>query len=207
MDELFSKRLTELINSSSHTLDDIAEAIGKKAATVSRYASGEIKGVKRSTIISLANFFGVSPAWLAGLSNEKYSDNKITRIPVLSKIDISNILTQENIIDYISIRTNNNWSDTDTYFAIETTEDNMLPLLGKGDLAVIRVQDDVENGQTALIFIKSKNMYSIRKIIKTSTAIELHSMNPYYPIEKVSSIDDIKIIGRVVKADVESAFE
>ncbi len=207
MDELFSKRLTELINSSSHTLDDIAEAIGKRAATVSRYASGEIKGVKRSTIISLANFFGVSPAWLAGLSNEKYSDNKITRIPVLSKIDISNILTQENIIDYISIRTNNNWSDTDTYFAIETTEDNMLPLLGKGDLAVIRVQDDVENGQTAIIFIKNKNMYSIRKIIKTSTAIELHSMNPYYPIEKVSSIDDIKIIGRVVKADVESAFE
>ena len=192
MDELFSKRLTELINSSSHTLDDIAEAIGKRAATVSRYASGEIKGVKRSTIISLANFFGVSPAWLAGLSNEKYSDNKITRIPVLSKIDNSNILTQENIIDYISIR---------------TTEDNMLPLLGKGDLAIIRVQDDVENGQTALIFIKSKNMYSIRKIIKTSNAIELHSMNPYYPIEKVSSINDIKIMGRVVKADVESAFE
>ncbi len=31
MDELFSKRLTELINSSSHTLDDIAEAIGKRA--------------------------------------------------------------------------------------------------------------------------------------------------------------------------------
>lgn len=106
MDELFSIRLTELINNSNHTLDDIAEAAGKKAATISRYASGEIKGVKRSTIISLANFFGVSPAWLAGLSDEKYNNNKITKIPVLSKINNSNILTQENIIDYISIRTN-----------------------------------------------------------------------------------------------------
>lgn len=207
MDELFSIRLTELINNSNHTLDDIAEAAGKKAATISRYASGEIKGVKRSTIISLANFFGVSPAWLAGLSNEKYNDNKITRIPVLNKIDSSNILTQENIIDYISIRTNNNWSDTDTYFAIEATEDNMLPLLGKGDLAVIHIQDDVDNGQTAMIFIKSKKVYSIRKVIKTPSCIELHSMNPYYPIEKVSNIDDIQIIGRVIKADVESAFE
>ena len=83
----------------------------------------------------------------------------------------------------------------------------MLPLLGKGDLAVIHIQDDVENGQTAIIFIKSKNMYSIRKIIKTSSTIELHSMNPYYPIEKVSNFDDIQIIGRVIKADVESAFE
>lgn len=207
MDELFSIRLTELINNSNHTLDDIAEAAGKKAATISRYASGEIKGVKRSTIISLANFFGVSPAWLAGLSNEKYSDNKITRIPVLNKIDSSNILTQENIIDYISIRTNNNWSDTDNYFAIEATEDNMLPLLGKGDLAVIHIQNDVDNGQTAMIFIKSKKVYSIRKVIKTPSCIELHSMNPYYPIEKVSNIDDIQIIGRVIKADVESAFE
>lgn len=207
MDELFSIRLTELINNSNHTLDDIAEAAGKKAATISRYASGEIKGVKRSTIISLANFFGVSPAWLAGLSNEKYNDNKITRIPVLNKIDSSNILTQENIIDYISIRTNNNWSDTDTYFAIEATEDNMLPLLGKGDLAVIHIQDDVDNGQTAMIFIKSKKVYSIRKVIKTPSCIELHSMNPYYPIEKVFNIDDIQIIGRVIKADVESAFE
>ena len=81
--------------------------------------------------MTMANFFGVSPAWLAGLSNEKYNDNKISRIPVLSKIDISNILAQENIVDYISIRTNNNWSNIDEYFAIEATEDNMLPLLRK----------------------------------------------------------------------------
>lgn len=207
MDELFSKRLTELINNSNHTLDDIANAIGKRAATVSRYASGEIKGVKRSTIISLANFFGVSPAWLAGLSNEKYNNNKITRIPVLNKIDMSNILSQENIIDYISIKTNNNWSDNANYFAIEITEDNMLPLLGKGDLAVITIQNDVESGQTAIIFIKEKNIFSIRKVIKTPVGIELHSMNPYYPIEKFSDTNDIIIIGRVVKADVESAFE
>lgn len=131
MDELFAIRLTELLKNSNHTLDDIAEATGKKAATISRYASGEIKGVKRSTIMTMANFFGVSPAWLAGLSNEKYNDNKISRIPVLSKIDISNILAQENIVDYISIRTNNNWSNIDEYFAIEATEDNMLPLLRK----------------------------------------------------------------------------
>ncbi len=207
MDELFSIRLTELINNSNHTLDDIAEAAGKKAATISRYASGEIKGVKRSTIISLANFFGVSPAWLAGLSNEKYNNNKITKIPVLSKINNSNILTQENIIDYISIRTNNNWSDTNNYFAIEATEDNMLPLLGKGDLAIIHIQNDVDSGQTAIIFIKNKKAYSIRKVIKTPSGIELHSMNPYYPIEKISNSNEIQIIGRVIKADVESAFE
>lgn len=207
MDELFSIRLTELINNSKYTLDDIAESVGKKAATISRYASGEIKGVKRSTIISLANLFGVSPAWLAGLSGEKFINNKITRIPVLNKIDISNILAQQNIIDYISIRTNNNWHDIENYFAIEVTEDNMLPLLDKGDLAIAHIQDSIESGQTAIIFIKDRKQYSIRKIIIANNGVELQSMNPYYPVEKLESINEIIIIGRIIKADIERAFE
>lgn len=207
MDEIFSQRLTELIENSNYTLDTIAEAANKKAATISRYASGEIKGVKRSTIISLANFFGVSPAWLAGLSNEKFSNNKITKIPVLNKIDTSNILAQQNIIDYISIRTNNNWSDEENYFAIEVTEDNMLPLLDKGDIAIAHIQNTIESGQTAILFINDSKQYSIRKVIIAENGIELQSMNPYYPVEKISNISEIKIIGRIIKADIERAFE
>ena len=76
MDELFSQRLTELIKNSNYVLNDMEEHIGKKAATISRYASGEIQGVKRSTIVKIADFFGVSPAWLAGLSDEKYKTDK-----------------------------------------------------------------------------------------------------------------------------------
>lgn len=72
MDELFSQRLTELIKNSHYVLNDMEESVGKKSATISRYASGEIQGVKRSTIVKLAKFFNVNPAWLAGLSDEKY---------------------------------------------------------------------------------------------------------------------------------------
>jgi transcriptional regulator with XRE-family HTH domain len=90
MEELFAQRLSELIENSNYILADLEETVGKKAATISRYASGEIKGVKRETIVKLANFFGVSPAWLAGLSNEKYANtktdkfgNSVTPIPIL----------------------------------------------------------------------------------------------------------------------------
>lgn len=205
MDELFSIRLTELIKSGSHTLDDIAEVTGKKAATISRYASGEIKGVKRSTIMSIANFFGVSPAWLAGLSNEKYN-TKTTRIPVLNKIDISNILAQENIIDYISIKVKNNWSDIENCFAIASPDDDMLPVLGEGDLAIIHIQNKIDNKNTALFYLKDENRYTIKKLIETKEGIELHSMNPTIK-EIQTNYDNLIIIGRVIKADVESAFE
>lgn len=89
MEELFAQRLSELIKNSNYILADMEEAVGKKGATISRYASGEIRGVKRETIVKLANFFGVSPAWLAGLSNEKYElktdklGNPVVSIPIL----------------------------------------------------------------------------------------------------------------------------
>ena len=78
MDELFSKRLSDLINNSDITLDKIEEYVGKTNATISRYASGEITGVKRSTIVKLANFFNVSPAWLAGFTDDKYSNSNLS---------------------------------------------------------------------------------------------------------------------------------
>lgn len=72
VDDLFSKRLTELIEDNNCILSDIEKFVGKTTATISRYASGEIQNVKRSTIIKLADFFNVNPAWLAGFSEEKY---------------------------------------------------------------------------------------------------------------------------------------
>lgn len=203
MDDIFSQRLTELIKNGNYTLDSIAEAAGKKAATISRYASGEIKGVKRSTISAIADLFGVSASWLAGLSDEKYCNTHQIRIPILKITNIDNIFDEHNITDYMDMKIRNNIQDSKNYFAFEPTEDNMLPLLGKGDLAIVHYQEDVESGQTALIFIADRNIVTIKKIIKTENGIELHSMNPYFPVEKNINI---KILGRVIKSQSENAF-
>lgn len=111
MEELFAQRLTELIKNSNYILADMEEAVGKKGATISRYASGEIKAVKRQTIVKLANFFGVSPAWLAGLSDNKYENfktdelgNPVVSINILGVVKAGyNYLAQENIIGTIDI--------------------------------------------------------------------------------------------------------
>lgn len=85
MDELFSKRLTELINSTDVTLDKLEQYVGKTNATISRYASGEITGVKRSVIVKLAEYFNVSPAWLAGFSDNKYENSRNSYKETLNK--------------------------------------------------------------------------------------------------------------------------
>lgn len=109
LDNIFSERLSDLIQNSNYILSDMEETVGKTSATISRYASGEITGVKRSTIYKLANFFGVSPAWLAGLSNEKYQKtdvlgNPVTDIPLLGVVKAGyDYLARENWIGTVEV--------------------------------------------------------------------------------------------------------
>ena len=136
------------------------------------------------------------------------TDLKAVKIPILINISPNiDIFSRENIKDYTTFKIKTYWdSNIDNYFAIASPDDDMLPLLGKGDLAIIHIQDKIESGNTALVYLKDKSIYTIKKIIETKTSVELHSMNPIIK-EIQTDYDNLIIIGRVIKADVESAFE
>lgn len=96
------------------------------------------------------------------------------------------------------------------YYALRITGDSMLPLLAEGDLVIVHDQDDVESGQTAVVLINGEEA-TVKKVIKTKDGIELHAMNPYYPVKKFTFEDmqkiPVKIIGRVREAKIKGAFE
>lgn len=48
------------------TLSEVADYLGVKEATAQRYESGEIKNIKHETIVSLAELFKCTPAYLMG---------------------------------------------------------------------------------------------------------------------------------------------
>ena len=58
-----------------------------------------------------------------------------------------------------------------------------------------------------LIFFKETKNYSIKKIVELKKGIELYSMNPTIREIHVDNINDLIIIGRIVKSDNESYFE
>lgn len=94
------------------------------------------------------------------------------------------------------------------YFAYKTQDNSMAPLLNIGDIAIIEQQqtNDFENGKTYLL--ESENKILIRKIVENNqeNQIELIAMNPYYPAIKTTK-DKITIIGKVIKAENQSAFK
>ena len=206
MDELFSKRLSELINSSNYTLDKIEEYVGKTNATISRYASGEITGVKRSTISKLADFFKVSPAWLAGFSDKKYDDfNNKQSLPLLGIVKAGyDYLANENIISYVSADIK--VSDIENCYALKVIGNSMEPVLYEDDIVIVHKQNDIENGQIAIVLIDDEEA-TVKKVIKYDDHIELIAFNSYYPPKKLTDKDNFKIIGKVIEGRITKIFE
>lgn len=64
-------RIKEKRLASGKTLLEVAEYLGVKEATAQRYESGEIKNIKHETIVSLAQLFNCSPAYLMGWESNK----------------------------------------------------------------------------------------------------------------------------------------
>ena len=185
---------------------ELHEKTGISESLISKYLSGNALA-RQKKIFLISKVLDVNPAWLMGY-DVPMADLKAVKIPILNNVLPSmDLFSKENIKDYTTFKIKTYWdSNIDNYFAIASPDDDMLPLLGEGDLAIVHIQDEIENGNTALVFLKDDNKYTIKKVIETKTGIELHSMNPTIR-EIQTTYQNVIIIGRVVKADVESAFE
>lgn len=143
----------------------------------------------------------------------QYVNKSISKIPILGTVKAGyDWLAEENVIGYITDENTVKGyeKNINEYYALEIIGDSMLPLLSEGDLVIVHDQYDVESGQTAVVLINGEEA-TVKKLIKTSEGIELHAMNPYYPIRKFTFEDmkniPVKIIGRVKEAKIKGAFE
>lgn len=63
-------RLKECRLSRNITLLEVAKKIGVKEATMQRYESGAIKNIKHETVLAIAEYYGVSPQYLMGWTDD-----------------------------------------------------------------------------------------------------------------------------------------
>ena len=213
----FSERLFKLVKENNTDINMLARILGiKSKSTIYRYMNGEMSP-KITTIKYLAEYFNVNEIWLMGydvpMESTLNKNRNRAKIPILGTVKAGyNWLAEENVIGYITDKDTikDYEKNINEYFALKVTGDSMLPLLSDGDLIIVHDQDDVESGQTAVILINGEEA-TVKKVIKTNEGIELHAMNPYYPIKKFTFDDmkniPIKIIGRVKEAKIKGAFE
>lgn len=188
--------------------DELAKVLSISPSAVGMYERDEREPNDEITL-KLAEYFGVSTDYLLGKSDNRNSDVPISKIPILGTVKAGyDWLAEENIVDYITLK--ENIPNVGEYYALRITGDSMLPLLAEGDLVIVHDQADVESGQTAVVLINGEEA-TVKKVVKTNEGIELHAMNPYYPVRKFTFEDmqkiPVKIIGRVREAKIKGAFE
>lgn len=205
--EIFSRNLRRYMKINNKDRNDVSRDLGIPYSTLTDWYNGNIYP-RIDKIQLLANYFGIQKSDLVE-NNSNINKN----IPILGTVKAGyDWLAEENVIGYIIDRDTikDYEKNINEYFALKVTGDSMLPLLSDGDLVIVHDQDDVESGQTAVVLINGEEA-TVKKVIKTNEGIELHAMNPYYPVKKFTFDDmkniPIKIIGRVKEAKIKGAFE
>lgn len=133
-----------------------------------------------------------------------------TRLPRMNKVQLLANYLNINISDLIEENYENN-----NYFEFKAEDDAMFPILDIGDTALVYKQDKLDqtnNSSKGTYLIKLQNISTIRKIIldEESNVYNLVAINPYCKSTTIPAnnfYNEIKILGKVIKAENRSAFD
>ena len=212
----FAERLKEamqLRNLKSSQIEKISEQLFNenkikrpiKMPVITDYLKGRYEAAQ-SNIYALALILNVNEVWLMG--EDVPIDRSFGRTKV-AEINLINLSNNEIIqkIPY-SYRTDISEEDPSNFFAVYASDNSMAPLLDVGDIAIIKKYKEFTNRKTYLLKIKNGNPI-IRKVIKNDDEkIELQAMNMWnFPPQTNLTMDDIELIGEVIKVENKSAFK
>ena len=177
---------------------DLAKALRVSQAALSGYETEKFQA-DISTYIEMANFFGVSLDYLLGKPESSQSGGVL--VPVLGDVAAGlPLLAEENILDYEEVSPE--VAASGDIFGLRIKGSSMEPRIAPGDVVIVRKQEDVDTGDTAVVLINGDSA-TVKKVKKETNGITLVSNNPAYDPMYFSNDDiqrlPITIIGKVIE--------
>jgi repressor LexA len=193
-----TERLAEIRTSSGLNQKQFAELFGVEPSTYNRYENGGIGNMPRDLVFRICERFMINPAWLGGYDNvPKYwlpANELIKPVPIIGTIAAgSPIAAYEDIIDYEYAL-----EKEGVDFCLRVSGDSMIGArIFDGDIAFVKRQNDVDNGDIAVVLIDGEA--TLKRVYKEKGKIVLHAENPTIPDKIISSKDhkQVLILGKV----------
>ncbi|QCR34511.1 XRE family transcriptional regulator [Lysinibacillus sp. SGAir0095] len=133
---------------------------------------------------------------------EANSLNNFVKIPVLGTIACGDpILAEENIESY-RFEYPDNLPNGNLFF-LKTKGDSMEPTIPDNCHVLIKVQEEVENGQIAAVRFVGENEVTLKRVKKQGNIILLIPDNPKYEAIIVTEDNPVSIIGKAVRYTVD----
>ena len=189
--------------------DTLAEKVGyKDRSSIAKVEAGKVD-LSQSKIAAFAAALSVSPAQLMGFASDpKLPDNaipidisKYQRIPILGRIAAGLPMYAEQNIEGYTLTDLNGGAE---YFGLRVQGDSMNGLrINDGDIIIVRRQEEVENGEIAVVMV-GDNDATVKRFYCTDSTVTLmpQSTNPIhmpqiYDLRETS----IRVLGKVVKVE------
>lgn len=201
-------RTFKLLSEQKLEQKDLAEAINVKPQVISDWKSGKTKSYTKY-IDQIASFFGVSVDYLLGKSPVRHNKMEILRtesssyvpVPVVGSVAAGyTALAETDIIGYELVDTSV-LTDGYEYAWLKVKGDSMSPLILEGDLVLIRLQEEVDSGDLAVVIVDEEDGV-IKRVQYSTNKVTLVSENAdKYPPRVFSGkdVNRLRIWGKAVE--------
>jgi repressor LexA len=201
-----AENIKRLIKANGWTQLKLSEISGISKSTLSDY-------INCKTLINPGNVEKLSSAFKVKKSeidpSFKSTDSKVTYIPTYNERSIftslpvvGTISCGNGVVAYEDIEgyedTPSSWLNGGDYFYLKAKGDSMINArIYEGDLLLIRIQEEVENGEIAAVLVDGEAV--LKRVYNTGDQLILQSENPKYQPIVVDGNKDVKVIGRLKK--------
>lgn len=199
-------RIFLLLSESEFDQKFFAEQIGVKPQTISDWKAGRNKSYTK-LIDKIAEFFGVTVDYILGKSPVRHggmeifsNDERLVKLPIIGEVAAGyNALAEENHIGVEKISADA-ISDGYEYAWLKVKGDSMSPLILNGDLVLIRLQEEVDSGDIAVVIVDEENGV-IKRVKYGTNKVTLISENAdEYPprVFQGKDVNRVRIWGKAV---------
>ena len=202
---IFSKNLNALMNRTGMNVSDVSDKTGIPYSTVNDWKNGK-KMPRGGSLQKLADFFHVNLSDLTSELNMNatpsniipITDNNMVRIPIIGTIACGDpILADENIIGYrYHLRETLPSGDT---FYLTAAGDSMEPTIRNGADGLIRLQEEVEDGEIAAVLVNGDTEATLKRVKKQGDIIMLVAENSAYAPYIITELNPARILGKAVE--------
>ncbi|MBR5091774.1 MAG: helix-turn-helix domain-containing protein [Ruminiclostridium sp.] len=181
---------------------ELAELTGISKSTLQRYETGSIKNIPLDKLDVLAKGLKTTEMYIIGKSernNAEIIDTGICRIPVFDSVSAGfGAFADSRSVNYIPTFIEHP-GEKDEFLWINVKGDSMAPTIEDGDRILVRRRDSVDSGSVAVVMIGDEAF--VKKVKFGRDWVELHSINPYYPVRRFEkeSAADVRVVGAVVE--------
>ncbi len=201
---MFAQRLKELRKEKGVSQAALSGALGLSQQAVGKWETGRCTPDPQ-TLAELSVYFNVSTDFLLGVDSKQKSESDSYTYHGRQEYPIQVVGTvragynavafeEDYGVEYASVK------DPDNYFYLIVKGDSMEPKISDGDLALVRRQQTLENGDLGVV-IYGDESGTLKKYIKRGNAIILQPFNSSYQAEIIMGEDlqHVHVVGKVVE--------